>query len=288
MNVPSNTPRFDAAVREVLDGKRPWATMPGDCRETMRELPDASAQVCVTSPPYYNLRDYGSEPTRWPEVVYAPMSGLAPVVVPEMDGWLGREDSPAAYVGHLVLVMREVARVLRDDGTLWLNLGDSYAADRTYQVPPTKWKNLPQGQPSTVPIGLKPKDLMGIPWRVAFALQADGWFLRTDVVWAKPNPLPESVLDRPTRAHEFVFLFSKSERYFYDSAAISEKATGRSPGNRTHKYTDAGVSRQLSGIASVAVRARRSSDRGCATRFPPPSLRPARPTGCEVPQGAAR
>jgi DNA modification methylase len=172
----------------------------GDCIEGLRTLPDASVHCCVTSPPYWGLRDYGH------------------------DGQIGLESTPEAYVARMVEVFREVRRVLREDGTLWLNLGDSYAANRTYQVTPTKWASLTQGQPAKVPDGLKPKDLVGIPWRVAFALQADGWWLRQDIIWHKPNPMPESVRDRCTKAHEYVFLLTKSERYFYDAEAISEKA----------------------------------------------------------------
>jgi DNA modification methylase len=181
----------------------------GDCRETMRiwTSEGVKAQMCVTSPPYFGLRDYG----------HAEQIGL--------------EQTPDAYVAELVALFREVRRVLRDDGTLWLNLGDSYAANRTYQVPSTKGgpKHGPGqsagGAASVVPDGLKPKDLLGIPWRFAFALQSDGWYLRSDIIWHKPNPMPESVTDRPTKAHEYVFLLSKSARYFYDAAAIAEGVT---------------------------------------------------------------
>jgi DNA modification methylase len=178
----------------------------GDCRETLTALPDASVHCCVTSPPYFGLRDYGH------------------------DGQIGLEDTPNAYVAQMVAVFREVRRVLRDDGTLWLNLGDSYAANRTYQVPSTKGgpKHGPGqaagGNGSVVPDGLKPKDLLGIPWRVAFALQADGWYLRQDIIWHKPNPMPESVTDRCTKAHEYLFLLTKSARYHYDAEAIKEPA----------------------------------------------------------------
>ncbi len=143
----------------------------GDCRSRLAELPDQSVQTCVTSPPYFGLRDYGH------------------------DGQIGLEQTPEAFVSELVAVFREVRRVLRDDGTLWLNLGDSYG----------------QG-----------KQLRGIPWRVAFALQADGWYLRSDIIWHKPNPMPESVTDRPTKSHEYLFLLAKSERYYYDADAIRE------------------------------------------------------------------
>lgn len=176
----------------------------GDALERLAELEDGSVQCVVTSPPYWGLRDYG------------------------IDGQLGLEKTPEEYVGKLVEVFREVRRVLRDDGTLWLNLGDSYAND-------TKWGGSSGGKHvealygktgvgrQKVTTGLKPKDLVGIPWRVAFALQAD-WYLRSDIIWSKPNPMPESVTDRPTKAHEYLFLLTKSARYYYDEAAIREDA----------------------------------------------------------------
>lgn len=176
----------------------------GDCIASMKTLPDSCVHTCVTSPPYFGLRDYG------------------------MEGQIGLEDTPEAFVARLVDVFREVRRVLRDDGTLWLNLGDSYAATRSYQVNSTKGgsKHGPAqaagGKGSVIPNGLKQKDLIGIPWRVAFALQADGWYLRQDIIWSKPNPMPESVTDRCTKAHEYIFLLSKNPRYYFDSEAIKE------------------------------------------------------------------
>jgi len=177
-------------------------------------LADGVVQTCITSPPYWGLRDYG-EPNQ-----------------------LGLEHTPEEYVDNMVTVFREVWRVLRPDGTLWLNLGDSYSgsgkgrnSDGTHQDS-EGWK---QGTSrgtieghlfgGNVPTGLKPKDLCGIPWRVAFALQADGWYLRSDIIWHKPNPMPESVTDRPTKAHEYVFLLSKKPRYYYDADAIREPHT---------------------------------------------------------------
>lgn len=176
----------------------------GDCRDVLRTLDAGSAQCCVTSPPYYGLRDYGVE------------------------GQIGLETTPDAYVAELVAVFREVRRVLRDDGTLWLNLGDSYANDG-------RWGGSSGGKHVTAlhgnsgvgrgkrDTGLKPKDLIGIPWMVAFALRADGWHLRSDIIWAKKNCMPESVTDRPSSAHEHVFLLTKSARYFYDAEAIREE-----------------------------------------------------------------
>ena len=183
----------------------------GDCRDVLRTLPDASVQCCVTSPPYFGLRDYG------------------------VAGQIGLEPTPDDFVAEMVAVFRDVRRVLRDDGTLWLNLGDSYAstvkgsggAGKSRLGPNRDLQNIghQKFEPRRFDMqGLKPKDLIGIPWRVAFALQADGWYLRSDIIWHKPNPMPESVTDRPTSAHEHVFLFSKSERYHYDAEAIKEPA----------------------------------------------------------------
>lgn len=175
----------------------------GDCREVLQTMPEKSVHCCVTSPPYFGLRDYGHA------------------------GQIGLEATPDAFVAEMVAVFREVRRVLRDDGTLWLNLGDSYAANRTYQVSQSKHQTHDYGDSnaSRVPDGLKPKDLIGIPWRVAFALQADGWYLRQDIIWSKPNPMPESVTDRCTKAHEYIFLMSKSARYHYDADAVAEAVT---------------------------------------------------------------
>lgn len=181
----------------------------GDCIKSMRELPEQCVNTCVTSPPYFGLRDYGN------------------------DGQIGLEATPDAFVTKLVEVFREVKRVLRDDGTVWLNLGDSYAnntaaGDKVFGNPAFN-ANRPSRADTktaakTVPAGLKPKDLIGIPWRVAFALQADGWYLRQDIIWHKPNPMPESVRDRCTKAHEYIFLLSKSPKYYYDHEAVKEKS----------------------------------------------------------------
>lgn len=174
----------------------------GDALAQLRTLPGASVQCCITSPPYYGLRDYGAE------------------------GQIGLEPTPAEYVGRLVAVFREVRRVLVDTGTLWLNLGDSYSGSGKGGEDPTIGERNLGGlsYPKMVRGGAKPKDLLGIPWLVAFGLRADGWWLRSDIIWAKSNPMPESVTDRPTRSHEYVFLLSKSERYYYDAAAIRETA----------------------------------------------------------------
>lgn len=223
----------------------------GNCLDVLPTLSDESVHCCVTSPPYYALRDYG------------------------VDGQIGMEATPEEFIDVMVRVFREVRRVLRDDGTCWVNMGDSYAshpgggqgkngamADRS----------IVQARRGGVMVpGFKAKDLMGIPWMLAFALRADGWYLRQDIIWHKPNPMPESVRDRCTKAHEYIFLLSKSDRYYCDMEAIAEplgvssiarlsqatlsqqrgsdrvpgktngtmKAVGRrAPGNKTHKYVD--------------------------------------------------
>ena len=175
----------------------------GDARKRLAELPAGSVRTCITSPPYFGLRDYGEA------------------------NQIGLEATPDAYVAEMVLLFREVWRVLADDGTLWLNLGDSYSGSGKGPAGNLGAKHDERNMEHTkasgnVPIGLKPKDLIGIPWRVAFALQADGWYLRQDIIWAKPNPMPESVTDRCTKSHEYVFLLSKSARYYYDHESIKE------------------------------------------------------------------
>lgn len=173
----------------------------GDALESLKALPDESIDCCVTSPPYWGLRDYGVE------------------------GQIGREKSPEEFAAVLVTVFREVRRVLKEQGTLWVNLGDSYASawpcSRVNAVGNGSLENgKRENRPSRLPSGTKEKDLIGIPWLVAFALRADGWYLRSDIIWAKPNCMPESVTDRPTRSHEYIFLLSKNRDYFYDADAI--------------------------------------------------------------------
>ena len=174
----------------------------GDARKLLAGFPDEHFQCVVTSPPYWGLRDYGIE------------------------GQIGAEPKVDDYIADLVALFREMRRTLRDDGTFWLNIGDSYTSGgRTWRDVDAKNKGRGMDYRAPTPDGLKPKDLIGVPWKLAFALQADGWYLRTDIIWNKPNCQPESVKDRPTRSHEYVFLFSKSERYYYDREAVVEPAS---------------------------------------------------------------
>jgi DNA modification methylase len=261
----------------------------GDVRQKLKELPDKSVHCCVTSPPYWGLRDYGT--ASWdggdPECDHLgkPMATKANINrncgtgndvknatarefykdicgkcgAQRIDSQIGMEETPGQFVANMVEVFREVWRVLRDDGTLWLNLGDSYVGGKgqsgsmggDYQASRNNAGaslNMAHqtlgGQKQTKPTddrammkasGLKPKDLVGIPWRVAFALQADGWYLRQDIIWHKPNPMPESVTDRCTKSHEYIFLLSKSRQYYFDNEAIKERgamSAGDSAGSR--------------------------------------------------------
>ena len=255
----------------------------GDCIETMRGMPAGIVQTCVTSPPYFGLRDYGH------------------------DGQIGLEATPDEFIGKLVEVFREVRRVLRDDGTLWLNIGDSYNAHPGQRKDTDKAGNKQQSvrgataAPSRSVEGIKAKDLIGIPWMLAFALRADGWYLRQEIIWHKPNPMPESVTDRCTKSHESIFLLAKSEKYYFDNGAIKEaaaptslarwaqdlesqagsdrvpgktngamKAVGgvrRAAGNKTHKGTQAYEAgdermRTKAGLVSFAEREREKVEAG--------------------------
>ena len=190
----------------------------GDCRETMRRWKEQGikAQTCVTSPPYFGLRDYGHE------------------------GQLGLEETPEDYIKAMVEVFRCVWDVLEDDGTLWLNIGDSYNGSGGQGTKPnimSKEAAEGRGGKAIKVDGIKPKDLIGIPWMLAFALRADGWYLRQDIIWHKPNPMPESVTDRCTKAHEYIFLMSKSQKYYYDHEAIKEEMIGKphAPKNKANK-----------------------------------------------------
>lgn len=175
----------------------------GDCIEVLKGIEDRSVNCCVTSPPYWGLRNYG------------------------VDGQLGLENTPNEYVDNLVRAFREIRRVLKHDGTLWLNLGDSYAGNCSQSSNNGRagYGNPREKIVSRLFDGIKSKDLIGIPWRVAFALQADGWYLRQDIIWHKPNPMPESVTDRCTKSHEYIFLLSKSQKYYYNNESIKEQAS---------------------------------------------------------------
>ena len=239
--------------------ENPYTILQGDALAMLRTLPDESVHCCVTSPPYFGLRDYGTAEWRGGDADcdhkpgndsrvgrtglqsgtktaghkgegFGATCGKCGAV--RVDNQIGLEPTPEEYVMRLVDVFREFRRVLRDDGVLWVNIGDSYANggmgrwdDET--MPRPKGGHGDAAEPGyyqnrNTPPGLKPKNLIGIPWRLAFALQADGWWLRSDVIWHKPNPMPESVTDRPTKAHEYLFLLTKSARYFYDAQAIAE------------------------------------------------------------------
>jgi DNA modification methylase len=243
----------------------------GDVRETLAALPDGSVHCCVTSPPYFGLRDYGTGEWEGGDVDCAHLGAARGDTgdkyrdrcrkcgATRIDRQIGLEPTPDAYVAEMVKVFREVRRVLRDDGTCWINLGDSYAGSGKGGNPEDGKQSTNKGSQSigvlygkggetarqaavtnvtrkSHEIGIKPKDLIGIPWRVAFALQADGWYLRSDIIWHKPNPMPESVTDRPTKAHEYLFLLTKSERYAYDADAIAEPAV--TAGDTRHLRTD--------------------------------------------------
>ncbi len=264
----------------------------GDAIEQLRTLPDESVQCCVTSPPYWGLRDYGTaaweggehgcdhqyaKGGRNPETASKQLTNGGTIFsqyehdckkcgAKRIDSQLGLEKTPEEYVAKMIAVFREVRRVLRKDGTLWLNLGDSYAANFRWGGPDTdsekqlsnrasrdfmnggcaSWSNRASENVRPRPeSGLKPKDLCGIPWRMAFALQADGWWLRSDIIWAKPNPMPESVTDRPTKSHEYLFLLTKSASYFYDAEAIREQIKPWNDGSlRSPKF---GSDRPLNG-----------------------------------------
>lgn len=203
----------------------------GDCLDVLPTLTPGIIQTVITSPPYWGLRDYGNPKREWPAFYYLPMAGVPAVKVEAMVCAHGLEPDPVSYVGHEVLIFREVWKILRDDGTLWLNLGDSYLSNSSGGKRQSGMMNRARGQQDICQSnanggpGLKSKDLCGMPWRVAMALQADGWYLRSDIIWSKPNPMPESVNDRPTKAHEYIFLMSKSKDYYYDNDAIREKFT---------------------------------------------------------------
>ena len=210
----------------------------GDCRARMAGMPDQSVHTCVTSPPYFGLRDYGCA------------------------GQIGLESTPAEFLAAMVEVFREVRRVLRDDGTVWVNIGDSYAraggaTDNTRDPRSASIARQRDVQQKclVVPDGYKSKDLMGIPWRLAFALQDDGWYLRQDIIWAKPNPMPESVRDRCTKSHEYIFLFSKQPKYYFDQDAIAEDVAPSSVARLAQNINDQAGSDRVPGKTNGAMKA---------------------------------
>ncbi len=248
----------------------------GDCIDVMPRIPDGSVNCCVTSPPYFGLRDYG------------------------VDGQIGLEQTPEEYVAKMVEVFREVRRVLRNDGTLWLNIGDSYAnGGRKTRDTDDKLTHRGMAARPADGVGVKPKDLIGIPWMLAFALRADGWYLRQEIIWHKPNPMPESVKDRCTKAHEQIFMLTKSPRYYFDSEAMKEPAVMKlQRRNQRAKYDAPGAGehrkgtqylRNEVGIDSPDGKRNRRSVWSVATRpykgahfatFPPALIEPCILAGC--------
>ena len=236
VEIDDDNPRAEGGAPNLYIEDADFTLYQGDCLEVMRTLPDESVDCVVTSPPYWGLRDYGA------------------------DGQLGMEESPRTFVENMTEVFREARRVLAPHGTCWVNLGDTYASDikgsggmgkstlgaasggnAISEAGIARSQERQQTPPRPVDHGLKAKDLVGVPWRVAFALQEDGWWLRSDVIWSKPNPMPESVSDRPTKAHEYMFLLTKSARYWWDVEAVREPHT---PDNRritTVKASDGSI-----------------------------------------------
>lgn len=253
----------------------------GDCRAVLPTLAAGSVNCAITSPPYWGLRQYGDAPA----------------------GEIGGEATLAEYIAALVEVFQGVRRVLRDDGTLWLNIGDAYAGSwgargrgEGTNAPRPDWEAkhgtaAPARNPKAM--GLKPKDLIGLPWRVAFALQADGWYLRSDIIWAKPNPMPESIRDRPSKAHEYLFMFAKSERYYYDHEAVKEDAVSEHGSGNGFKR-DAQISRDGRGNdtpwAPTEKRSRRTVwtvpvrpfDGDHRATYPPELIEPCVLAGCPL------
>jgi len=239
---------------------KPYTLHCGDCLPVLRSMEPGTVDCCVTSPPYFGLRDYG------------------------VDGQIGLESTPEEYVARMVEVFREVKRLLKDDGTLWLNIGDSYASMQRsgkkespgvgakQEMPPIRTKirwgkgggtNFFWRIPTEEYGDIKPKDLIGIPWMLAFALRADGWYLRQDIIWHKPNPMPESVTDRCTKAHEYVFLLSKSARYYFDSEAMQEPSvyagkTGNFNGKKKVGRSEQPTGNERSDAPSYLVKATRN------------------------------
>ena len=270
-----NNSAHNVAISEtaVPNSNHGYKLYVGDCIEALRLMADQSVNCCVTSPPYYGLRDYG------------------------VDGQIGLEETPEQFIARLVEVFREVRRVLRDDGVLWVNIGDSY-----YNYRPGKGQSLPKQTVSSTKQdlpdvcsrrgrkleGLKEKDLIGIPWMLAFALRADGWYLRQDIIWNKPNPMPESVRDRCTKAHEYVFLLSKSPRYYFDNDATKEPAKyafdnrgSRNDARRGTRYNSvSGATGEFRNKRSVWSIPTRGFSGAHFAVFPPELIEPCVLAGC--------
>lgn len=243
----------------------------GDCVDILKMISDKSVNCCVTSPPYYALRDYGLPPTNWPEVKYS-LFGFDIVVQP-MECCLGMEPTPNDYIGHLIHIFREVHRSLKKDGTLWVNIGDSYCStapgsqgdglrgDGIFAGVKAETAEAHKRKRPKTPTGMKPKDLMGIPWMLAFALRDDGWYLRQDIIWSKPNPMPESVTDRCTKSHEYIFMLSKSKKYYYDADAIRQNLTQSSIFRLSQNVDDQNGSDRVPGKTNGSMKAVSKKDK---------------------------
>jgi len=234
----------------------------GDCLEKMKEIPDGSINTCITSPPYFGLRDY------------------------DHDMQIGLEQTPAEFVESLVKVFREIRRVLKDDGTVWLNLGDSYARQGGRKGNrPRHWDGRSLSADSmshtrqAADIGFKPKDLIGVPWRVAFALQDDGWYLRQDIIWNKTNPIPESVKDRCVKSHEYIFLLSKNSRYYFDADSIREPSESSRSINEKYNFDRSTTTRKKRSVWTVSTKPYKGAH---LATFPPTLIEPCVLAGCPV------
>lgn len=223
----------------------------GDCRDVLKMLPAESVHCALTSPPYFGLRDYGHNLQ------------------------IGLESTPAKFVEELVGVFRELRRVLRDDGTLWVIIGDSYSHGGCGSRDATKWpkqsRNDHMKKHQKTKTGLRPKSLLGIPWRLAFAMQDDGWILRQDIIWNKPNAMPESVKDRCTRSHEYIFMFSKGDRYYFDHEAIKEPSVSDHQSGNDRSWTNVGGRRNKRSVWTISTKPFRGAH---FATFPPDLIEP--------------
>lgn len=227
-----------------MDDMKPNTILCGDCLEVLRTLPSSSIDCCVTSPPYYALRDYG------------------------VDGQIGLEETPEAYIAKLSYVFMEVYRVLKPEGTLWLNIGDSYNGNKKGNTETIKHKVVAESNDFHKKLwkGAKQKDLIGVPWMLAFTLRSQGWYLRQDIIWEKGNPLPESVTDRCTKSHEYIFLMSKSQKYYFDYEAIQEKA--KYPNDNRGSRGDSRRGTEMNSVSGVTGEMRNKRDVWCVNTKP--------------------